>query len=375
LNKVFANKQSNQRRRRSLDVMRGLAVIGMIMVNGVAIFNADGQRSAYDILLHAHWNGVTLADLVFPFFIFIMGVSIPFALSRARETKGLSHDLLFRLLWRGMLLFLIGLILNFCFFDMAGERQFRIMGVLQRIGIVYTGAALIYVRCSFRWQMVIAAGLLLIYWGILLLPLPGGLVADLSVPGKNFSHWTDHLIFGGHIYRANVPFPYDPEGLLGNLSAMAQALIGILIGQRIKRQFADYRTIFLTGIMLIFVGWLWGFYVPLNKSLWSSSFVFFTSGLAIITLVILIYVIDLKGWGTGASCPAEAFGMNALTGYIFHTLNISYILFSPSGLWLYQQSLRWLPEKTAMLPVIFLALFVTWLPMAILQWRKIYIRI
>ncbi|PHZ84824.1 acyltransferase family protein [Paremcibacter congregatus] len=367
----------SQHRLLSLDVLRGLTVIGMVVVNSAAMFSVEGERDAYALLLHASWNGATLADMVFPFFLLIVGVSIPFALSSLKERQGLERKVFLRLLWRGSLLFLIGVVLAAYFFDPDGERQFRIMGVLQRIGIVFFAAAVIFMVTGWRAQLMITAALLLGYWGMCLLPFPDG-GTDLGVPGQNFVHWVDRLILGQRLYVTEGPYPYDPEGLLSSLPGIAQALIGVLVGQVIRRKGAmesHLGTLFIAGGLMALAGWGWSYVYPLNKALWSSSFVLYTSGLGILLLALLIYVIDVRGWKAGWTPPCAAFGLNAITAYVWHAFATSIVLYGIIGETAYTFGLSFLDPKAAMALPILAAVILTWIPIAVLQWRGIVIKV
>jgi len=360
----------------SLDVMRGLTVIGMIVVNGAGVFSEKGTRPVYQTLLHAEWHGATLADLVFPFFIFIMGVSIPFALTAAKEKTGLTPVLVRRLLWRGTLLFLIGMGLTFYFYDMDGDRLFRIMGVLQRIGLVFIGAAFIFMVTSFRTQAGLAVLILGLYWPLVYAPYPGGVV-DLSVQGQNFVQWFDRAVLGARVYAASAPYPYEPEGLLSTLPAIAQALLGGLLGQWMRSNMKKDPAIkmLLGGLLMAACGLLWSLYFPLNKNLWSSSFVLWTSGLAISLFACLYYALDQKAWSGGWARPCRAFGVNAITGYVIHTLITGWVWLSPLGVGLYTIALGYMPPELALLLPITMNVVVSWVPVALLQHRNIIIKV
>lgn len=360
----------------SLDVMRGLTVIGMIVVNGAAIYSGWGERPVYATLLHASWHGTTLADLVFPFFIFIVGVSIPFALTSVKEKAGLTLDLTRRLVWRGTLLFFIGMGLTFYFYDMDGEKLFRLLGVLQRIGLVFIGTALIFMVTGVRLQAGIAAVILLLYWPLMYAPYPDGAV-DLSVQGQNFVQWFDRAILGGRVFAANAPYPYEPEGLLSTLPAIAQALLGVLLGQWIRA--AGSRVplgkLVVYGAAMAAAGWVWSIYFPLNKNLWSSSFVLWTSGLAVLLFALLYWLVDLKGWGRYWAKPCQAFGINSITGYVLHTLITGVVWISPLGLGLYNFALNFMVPELALLLPVAMNVIVTWVPVAVLQHRNIIIKV
>ncbi|MEX0298331.1 MAG: acyltransferase family protein [Kordiimonas sp.] len=360
----------------SLDVMRGLTVIGMIVVNGAAIYSGWGERPVYGTLLHADWHGTTLADLVFPFFIFIVGMSIPFALSSVKEKTGLTLELARRIIWRGTLLFIIGLGLTFYFYDLDGEKLFRLLGVLQRIGLVFIGAALIFMVTSLRVQVGLVAAILLLYWPLMFLPFPDGVV-DLSEPGQNFVQWFDRAVLGGRVFAASAPFPYEPEGLISTLPAIAQALLGVLLGQWVKGKggHLPIGQLLIGGMVLAALGWAWSFSFPLNKNLWSSSFVLWTSGLAILLFALLYYLLDVKSWGFAWAKPCQAFGINSIAGYVLHTLITGWVWLSPLGEELYTYALGFMSPEMALLLPVGMNVVVTWAPVAVLQHRKIIIKV
>ncbi len=358
----------------SLDIMRGLTVIGMIIVNSVyeGIFNQGGMQASYDSLYHVSWNGATLADVVFPFFILMIGVSIPFAYSGFKESSGLTKALLGRIFKRGLLLFIIGMGLTFYYFDMDGDKSFRIFGVLQRIGLVFIGAAVIFMMTNVRTQIIIIAVILLGYWALLYAPFLDGSV-NLMVPGQNFIHWVDRAVLGSHLYVTGGEYPYDPEGILSSFPAIAQALIGAVIGSFLKSK-QHYMQIFGIGIMMVGAAMVLDIIMPVNKSLWSSSFVLYTSGLGIIILMALFYVIDIRGYNRGLGA-IEAYGKNALFAYILHSFTTGYLLSSQATFELFSLVSRFIKPEISMLFIMFIVLVITWIPLGILRAKKIIIKV
>ncbi len=360
----------------SLDVMRGLTVIGMVVVNSAAVFSGGGERPVYGALLHATWHGATVADLIFPFFIFIVGMSIPFALESAKEKTGLTAALVGRLLWRGTLLFLIGLALAWYSFDMDGERAFRIPGVLQRIGVVFVVSALIFMSTTRRVQAAISVLLLLAYWPLLYVPYPHGAV-DLAIAGQSFVQWFDRAVLGQHIYQQFAEYPYDPEGILSTLPAIAQALLGALLTQFIQQ--ADRRKLIrqmcMAGAAMALLGWLWSYALPFNKTLWSGSFVLWTSGLAVLLFALLYYLLDDKNLGALWAMPCRAFGINAISGYVFHAVILGLVWHSPFGSDLYAVVLPYMAPQVALLFPITANVILTWAPLAVLQHKNIIIKV
>ena len=290
----------------SLDVFRGITIAGMILVNNPGTWDA-----IYSPLEHSKWDGWTPTDLVFPFFLFIVGVSITLALARRAESGGSRRDLYLKIVRRTALIFAIGLLLSdFPYNDPA---TFRIPGVLQRIAVCYLFASVIFLNTTWRTQAVIVATLLLAYWAILVLvPAPGFAVGDLSMAGS-IASYVDRGVFGRHTWK---PL-YDPEGILSTTGALATTLCGVLTGHflRTRREpLEKVAAMFAAGAGCIIVGWAWNFWFPVNKSLWTSSYVLFTAGMALELLALCYWLVDIKGYKRW-SVPFLVFGTNALAVY------------------------------------------------------------
>jgi predicted acyltransferase len=293
----------------SLDFFRGFTIAAMILVN-----NPGSWSHVYPPLLHAEWHGCTLTDLIFPYFLFIVGVSITLAFSSKKANKVPAKDLYSKILRRSFLLFALGLFLSgFPSYDLA---SIRIPGVLQRIAVCYFFATVIFLHSDVKAQAIWAIGLMLIYWAVMQwYPVPG-VAAGSYAKGANFSAWLDNALLSGHMWSQTKT--WDPEGVFSTLPAISTTLMGVLTGQllRLKKSPANKVSLmFLFGGIAIVVGWLWGFYLPLNKSLWTSSYALFTGGLAMVTLATCIYIVDIKGWQKG-SLPFRIYGMNAITVYV-----------------------------------------------------------
>ena len=246
----------------SLDLLRGLTVMGMILVNSMA--GMAGEGAVYPTLLHSQWDGVTLADLVFPAFLFMVGVSIPLSL---REKPGVvvspseQHS---RIIWRSIRLVLLGFILsNLWWFSDFEATTWRGFGVLQRIGLAYCACALLFLWCSSRTRMIIAGAILILYWPINLIPALDGLPNDLWQRGHNFVASVDRVLLGDHNYVKGAA-GYDPEGLLGTLPAIAQGLIGVAIGEYMLRAGGKGVTgrLILAGIVMLVAGYRLGLRIP-----------------------------------------------------------------------------------------------------------------
>jgi predicted acyltransferase len=293
----------------SLDVFRGLTIAGMVLVN-----NPGTWSSIYWPLEHAEWHGWTPTDLVFPFFLFIVGVSITLAFGRRVEEATVKRDLYLKVIKRTLIIFGLGLFLNL--FPTFQLSTVRIPGVLQRIAICYLIASLIFLSTKIRMQIVIAVALLLIYWLLMTrVAAPGFAVGDLSKEGS-LASYIDRTIFGAHVWRqAKV---YDPEGLLSTIPAVATTLFGVLTGHWLRTertQFEKVAGLFVAGAMCVMVGWAWNPFFPINKALWTSSYVLFTAGLALQLLAVCYWLIDIKGYRRWA-WPFVVFGVNALALFV-----------------------------------------------------------
>lgn len=296
----------------SLDVFRGITVALMILVN------SPGNQTAYTWLDHSTWHGCTLADLVFPFFIFIVGVSSTFTLSKARDKNIPFQQLFLKILKRSVILFLIGLLLNAFphHFDFA---TLRVFGVLQRIAICYFVASLLFLTTRVSTQAIIMMFLMVGYWWIMTrFSAPGYEVPNLT-PEGNFAAYIDRLVFSSsHLYGK----VFDPEGLLSTLPAIATTLLGNLTGSwllssRNSQQKLTGMTV--AGFFALLTGWLWGLWFPINKSMWTSSYVLWTGGFALIFLAFCYWLIEMKTRSKWAK-PFEIFGLNAMLAYVLHVL-------------------------------------------------------
>jgi predicted acyltransferase len=291
----------------SLDAFRGLAIAGMILVN-----NPGSWSHVYPPLLHAEWHGWTPTDLVFPFFLFIVGVSVPFSFGK-RLARGDSRKLLLsHIIRRSLILFGLGIVMAaFPRFDILNV---RIMGVLQRIALVYLFVAPAYLFLDRRKRGAALGGILLGYWALLtLVPVPGYGPGDLS-PEGNLGAYLDRLLLGDHLWREM----WDPEGLLSTLPAMGTTILGVFAGEWIRREASQSRIavgLVLAGVVGSCVGGLWGLVFPINKGLWTSSYVVFTAGVASLLLGILFWVMEVKGRRDWAR-PLVVYGMNAIAVFV-----------------------------------------------------------
>lgn len=297
---------SSTQRLYSLDILRGITVAGMILVN-------NGWGESFEMLGHSAWNGMTPCDLVFPFFLFIMGISCYLSLVKS-EFKPTSQ-VIRRIVKRTVLLFAIGLFINW--FDHAIEGDLlcfghlRIWAVMQRIALCYGIVSLFALFCNHKYTLSVIGVLLAIYTVILI--LGNGYAEDANV---NVLAQVDLNLFGyDHIYHKS---PVDPEGLMGTISSVAHVLLGFYCGMLIrKRETVEQKVIalFVVGAVCVIGGYLLSYGLPLNKRIWSPSYVLMTCGLASLLQALLMYVIDIQkksGWTTFF----HVFGVNALALYV-----------------------------------------------------------
>ena len=295
----------------SLDAFRGATIALMILVNTPGTWG-----HVYAPLRHAQWHGCTLTDLVFPFFLFIIGVSMRFSFEKYEFCKW--GPLFKKVVWRTITIFTIGLLLNaFPFVRQDWDwSHFRIMGVLQRIALAYIMASFIVVRADIIGIVKISLGLLFGYW-ILLMGYGWYSGLDPYALKSNLILIVDAYIFGENHLYGGTGIPFDPEGLLSTIPSIVTVLIGFLVGTMIKTA-EDHKDnpqrMAVLGALLIIFGWGWGFVFPINKQLWTSSYVLYTSGIATVVLAGLIWLVDVKGLKTWTK-PFVIFGANAIFLY------------------------------------------------------------
>lgn len=299
----------------SLDIFRGIVIAFMILVNDPG----DGAAS-YWPLRHAEWNGWTPTDLVFPSFVFIVGVAMAFSF-RSRLGRGQSRSSLFKhVLWRGAVLFAFGVLLNGL-----GIRyhlhHWRVYGVLQRIAICYVITAALELWTNWKAQLAIAVGCLFSYWILMrYVPVPGFGIPTRDMPlldpDRNLVAWLDRKLMAGHLYEGTR----DPEGVISTIPAIATSLLGLLTGSwlrtdRLPRVKAW--AMLMAGIIGVVLGKFMGIWFPINKKLWTSSYVVFTAGIALILLAVCYEIVDVRRHRGLWTWPILAFGMNAIAAYIF----------------------------------------------------------
>jgi predicted acyltransferase len=308
----------------AVDALRGLTVAAMVLVNNPGTWSA-----VYAPLQHAAWHGWTPTDMVFPFFLFVVGVSIPLALGPAIE-RG-AAGLALRVLRRAAVIFTLGLLLHALpFFPLA---DLRIPGVLQRIAACYLLAALLVLATGgargWRVQAIVAGALLVGYWLLMTrVAAPGYVAGDLS-PESNLAGYVDRLILGPrHIWQATRV--YDPEGILSTLSATATTLLGVLAGHWLRAGQSGARPgarpsmwivggLAAAGLAATALGWLWGLWFPVNKPLWTSSYALLMAGLAALVLAACHWAIEVRGRRRWAR-PFAVLGVHALTLFFLSSL-------------------------------------------------------
>jgi predicted acyltransferase len=309
------SEEAGQSRLVSLDVFRGMTIAGMVLVNNPGTWSA-----IYPPLKHAEWHGITPTDYIFPFFLFIVGVAIPLALGRRVEQGGITKEVYLKIFRRTALIFLLGLFLAaFPYFDFS---TLRIPGVLQRIAICYLITALIFIRTDWKQQTLISIGLLILYWALMtLIAVPNCDATTIDDKACNLAAYVDRTIFGeNHIWRSAKVF--DPEGILSTIPAVVTTISGVLTGTWLKSKRDNLEKVagmFFFGIVLTVTGWIWHSFFPINKSLWTSSYVLYTSGLALLFLGFCFYLIDIKNYKKWTK-PFVIFGVNALALFVFSGL-------------------------------------------------------
>jgi predicted acyltransferase len=295
----------------SLDVFRGITIAGMVLVN-----NPGSWAAVYRPLQHAEWNGWTPTDLIFPFFLFIVGVAIPLALGKRVARGDQRRQLILKIVYRTLVIFLLGEFL--AGFPLFRLYEIRIPGVLQRIAVCYFFASIIYLTTRPRTTAIIAVALLVGYWLLMKhVPAPGYYVGDLTKEG-NLASYIDRSVLGPHIWKG-AGGVYDPEGLLSTMGALATTLFGVLTGNRLRCKdrtpIEKVAHMFIAGACCVIIGWIWNAWFPINKSLWTGSFVFFTAGLALQFLALCYWLIDIKGHKAWTK-PFVIFGVNAIVVFV-----------------------------------------------------------
>lgn len=331
----------------SLDAFRGVTVAAMILVN-----NPGSWGTVYAPFLHAEWHGCTPTDLIFPFFLFIVGTSIHFAYLPKLES-GLTREVVWKISKRALIIFGLGAFLSL--FPNFNFQTVRIPGVLQRIAVVFWIVSLLNFKLGWAGLIRVAALLLVSYYFMMqFIPVPGFGVANLE-KGTNLAAWLDSLLLERHMWSQTKT--WDPEGILSTIPAVATCLLGVLAGKLLlTEQTSLEKTVwmFLVGVALVVLGLWWSLAFPMNKALWTSSFVLYTGGLAFQGLAIFYYFIDVRGFQSWA-LPLRYYGVNALFVFVASGLlaKILYMVkIGENSLWgiVYQAGYAsWLPPHFASL--------------------------
>ncbi|MDQ8181515.1 heparan-alpha-glucosaminide N-acetyltransferase domain-containing protein [Pelagicoccus sp. SDUM812005] len=387
----------------SLDALRGFTIIAMIVVN-----SPGSWGEVYGPLLHASWHGVTVTDMVFPFFLFIVGVSIALAYAGRPKSRRERRQAYGKILWRVAKIFALGVFLNLWpQFDFA---EIRVVGVLQRIAVVFGVCAILFLNTSWRQQLWIAVGLLLSYWALLqLVPVPldavnegalregvveralsasqsvtveasgeAALAANLE-PGTNLAAWLDRRWVPGQMWERT----WDPEGFLSTVPAVGTGLFGMLVGALIVGIADPYRRVswlFFVGVATVLLGEVWSWVFPLNKNLWSSSFVLFSGGWATLCLAACLLLVDIQGYRSWAKVGV-VFGSNSVVAYALSGM-LTLFFYSGTSYWpslsgIFMESLTsWgIPGKLASLLYALLYVGVLYLPVYWLWKRKVFVKL
>ena len=356
----------------SLDVFRGITIAGMLLVNDPGTWGA-----IFPPLEHAEWNGWTPTDLIFPFFLFIVGITTHLSLSARRARGDDDSALVKQILRRGIIIYLLGFAMAMFPFYQWGTIQslpnatawdriiyriehVRLLGVLPRIAIVYICAGLLTLKTNLKQQIVIIATLLFGYWfAMTLIPVPGeheigGLL--LHTHDRNLAAYLDRLILGtNHTWTGSVTF--DPEGPFSTLPAIATAMLGVIAGTWIARKdkplLDRISGLFAAGSLAMVLGLMWNWSFPINKNLWTSSYVMFTAGMAAVTLATIMWIVDnynVKWW----TKPFVVYGVNPIVAFVGSGVMARLIY----TLW----HVTYEGKSVALQDAIYQTVFLTWLP-------------
>jgi len=304
----------------SIDVLRGMTIFFMIIVN-----TPGSWSHVYAPLLHAKWHGCTPTDLVFPFFLFIVGVSMSISFRKYQE--GERSQWVVKVLRRTALIFLVGLLLNWFPFFYKNISDLRIFGVLQRIALAFGGAGLLVIYLRDRRMLATVAVLILLgYWALMF--FAGGM-DPYSLEG-NLATYLDSLLLGeSHVY-GGFGIPFDPEGIVSTIPGVAHVLIGYFVGLKIQETSEDklflVHSLFVIGAALSVLGLVWNLAFPINKPIWTSSYVLLSTGLGTILLSALMWIIDVKGWQKWTYI-FRVFGLNPLVSYALSGLFVKLFMY------------------------------------------------
>ncbi len=323
-------KTKQSQRLQSLDALRGFdmlfimgggsLLVGLATLIPIPFFEAIAEQTS-----HAKWGmGFTMEDLIFPTFLFIAGISFPFSLEKQRERGMSKADIYKKIVRRGITLVFLGLIYN-GLLNLNFETQ-RYASVLARIGIAWMCAALLFVNTRTKTRIGIAAAILIGYWLVLLIPAPDGNGAGIFTQEGNFACYIDRLLLPGRLYGK----VYDPEGLFSTIPAIATAMLGMFTGEYVKlkkeglTESKKVAHMLIAGAGLLVIGLVWGLFFPINKYIWTSSFVCAAAGISALLFATFYYIIDVKGYRKW-TLFFTVIGMNSITIYLAQSfINFSY---------------------------------------------------
>jgi predicted acyltransferase len=387
----------------SLDVFRGLTIAGMLLVNNPGTWSA-----IYPPLEHATWHGWTPTDLIFPFFLFIVGITTHLSLSARRERGDSEAQLVRQILRRGAIIFLLGFLMSLFPFYQWGTIEgmvnpsvwdriayrwdhVRILGVLQRIGLVYIAAGLLTLKTTLKQQVIILAVLLYGYWfAMTLIPIPGKTIGALLLdkPSETLAAHLDRAILGmKHIWSGSVT--YDPEGPFSTIPAIGTAILGVLAGrwiaQRKRPLFERLCGLYGAGSLAMVLGLMWSWSFPINKNIWTSSYVLFTAGMACVALATIMWIIevhDIRWW----TKPFVIYGVNPIVAFVGSGVlaRCIYTLWkvqyngqaTPVETVIYKDAFAsWLEPKNASLAMAFVTVLFWFAILAFLYRRKIFLKV
>jgi len=357
----------------SLDAFRGFTIAAMILVN-----YPGNWSHVYPALLHVDWHGITPTDLIFPYFLFIVGVAIAYAYTKRIEARVPMRDIYIKLVTRSIKIFAVGIFLNL--YPSFNFADVRIAGVLQRIAVVFLFCGFLFLNARWKTQAITGAAILIAYWlAMTLIPTPG-FDQPMLEPGQNLAAWFDSKFLPGRMWQGT----WDPEGLLSTLPAMVTTITGMLTGTLLlTKKTWEEKVIFLmvAGFVAASIGGLWDYVFPINKNLWTSSYVMYTSGLAAMTLGALIYLVDIRGYSKWTRFGV-IYGSNAITvyvlagilGYLFYSLKIGDHSLNRHFFELFANTLGMAPKFVSMAYAL-LYVGITFIPAWILYRKQIFIRL
>jgi predicted acyltransferase len=387
----------------SLDALRGYTIALMVIVN-----DPGSWSHVYPPLRHAEWNGITLTDLVFPFFLFIVGVSITLAYTRRLDSGADKRELYRKIVSRAVKIMLLGWFLwLWPTFDLAGMRY---AGVLPRISVVFLACALLFLNTTWKQQAWIASLMLVGYWlTMALVPVPiddvvrdalvtgqvrsgegvlhigpirelsSGFIAANYEPGVNITAWLDRLVLPGRFWQET----WDPEGLMSTFPAVVTGIIGMLVGRLILAVQEPYRRLtwlFFAGFAMYLLGGAWGWVMPLNKNLWTSSYTLWTAGVGTMGLAACILIVDILGYTRGTQL-GRVYGANAIASYVLAGM-LTVVFYGPvfggvtlNGFWMDGLTGVGVGPRLASFGYAVLYMLVIYVPAYVLYRKQIFIKV